>query len=221
MTSTEKDEETRLKQLLRAIEEGNLLLLLEDVEPLLKQLAELGVKAALHQVEVSDQDITDQANERAIAYAEDRAAELVGMRYNADGELVDNPRAEWSIDEATRELIRSDVATAEEEGWSNDRLAAALEQNYAFSEQRAETIARTETAFADVAGNVEAWKASGQVAGKEWILSEGACDECEPLAGVVVELDEEFPYDGGDGPPLHPNCRCDVVPVLTTEDDES
>lgn len=190
------------------------MLVLDDAEPLLEELSKEGTAAALGQLEVSDQDVTDQANDDAIAYAKERAAELVGMRYDDDGELVENPNAEWAIDDATREMLRADVKQAEEEGWSNDRLAAVIEQNYAFSEERAAMIARTESAFADVAGNLAAWTASGLVAGKQWLVSAGACDECEPLDGVVVDLDEDFPNDGGDGPPLHPNCECDVVPVL-------
>lgn len=221
MYATEKDESTRLAQLTKAINEGKLLLVLEGVEPLLEELSKAGAVAALDQLELSDQDITSQASQEAIDYADDRAAELVGMRYDDSGDLVENPNAEWRIDESTRELLRSDVTRAEEEGWSNERLASALEDNYAFSEARAAVIARTESAFADVAGNLAAWKASGQVAGKQWIVSANACDECQPLADVVVELDEDFPDDGGDGPPLHPNCECDVVPVLTTEDDET
>jgi SPP1 gp7 family putative phage head morphogenesis protein len=215
---TEKDENSRLDRLMRAIDKGKLVLVLEDVEPLLEELARAGTASALDQVEISDADITSQANDEAIAYAKDRAAEIVGMRYDEDDELVENPNAEWRIDDATRELLRADVSRAEEEGWSNDRLASAIESNYAFSEDRAAVIARTESAFADVAGNLAAWDASGLVSGKQWIVSADACDECQPLDGVVVALDEDFPDGGGDGPPLHPNCECDVVPVLEDDD---
>jgi SPP1 gp7 family putative phage head morphogenesis protein len=214
----EKDESERLARITRALDKGQLVLVLEDVEPLLEELSKEGSAAALDQLELSDADITSQANDEAIAYAKERAAELVGMRYDDDGELVENPNAEWAIDDATRELLRSDVSRAEEEGWSNDRLASAIEDNYAFSEDRAAVIARTESAFADVAGNLAAWDASGEVSGKQWIVSADACDECQPLDGVVVDLDEDFPDGGGDGPPLHPNCECDVVPVLEDDD---
>ena len=116
-------------------------------------------------------------------------------------------------------MLRADVADAIEEGLSNDDLADQLAENYAFSDDRAETIARTETAFADVAGNLEAYKASGQVDGKRWLAAPDCCDDCQELDGEVVGLDEEFPNDGGDGPPAHPNCRCDLLPVLTNLDD--
>jgi SPP1 gp7 family putative phage head morphogenesis protein len=209
-----KDKKSRLEQITGAINAGQLALVMEEAQPLLQQLAAEGGAAAIAQLELSDQDITEQANQFAIDYAADRAAEMVGMKY-VDGELVPNPNGQWQIADATRELLRVDVETAEDEGWSNDRLASALTDNYAFSDARAETIARTETAFADVAGNLNAWAASGQVASKQWIVGDGCCDDCQDLDGVTVGLDEEFPDDGGDGPPLHPNCRCDVVPVLS------
>ena len=33
--------------------------------------------------------------------------------------------------------------------------------------------------------------------------------------GAVMELD----YSDVDGPPLHPNCRCDMEPVLESDDE--
>ncbi len=201
---------------MKAIRDGLLVLLFVDMHGLLEQITRDGIAAALAQVGMSDEGITEQANEFAVSYARDHAADLVGKKW-VDGELVDNPKAQWRIDEATRDLIRADVTKAVDEGWSNDRLAEALGENYAFSASRAETIARTETAFADVAGNIHAWKLSGQVESKQWIVGDGCCDDCQELDGTTVALDQDFPDGGGAGPPLHPNCRCDVVPVLTED----
>jgi hypothetical protein len=70
------------------------------------------------------------------------------------------------------------------EGWSNDQLADALLGDDAFSGARAEMIARTETAMADVQGNLIGWKESGVVEGKEWkVAQDGECDECAALDG--------------------------------------
>jgi hypothetical protein len=41
-----------------------------------------------------------------------------------------------------------------------------------------------------------------------WIAAGDPCPECEVLDGEEVDLGEDYPGDGGDGPPLHPNCRC-------------
>lgn len=175
--------------------------------------AKLGVQEAYVQIDLNDKGALNLANEGAIEYAKTRSAELVGMRYNSSGELVENPNADYSIDEATRELIRSDVTTAMEEGWSNDDLAEVLADNYAFSDQRAETIARTETAFADTNGNMSMYVESGIVESKQWIVGADCCPDCAELDGEVVGLDEQF-SDGSDCPPAHPNCRCDFIPIL-------
>jgi SPP1 gp7 family putative phage head morphogenesis protein len=183
--------------------------------------AKSGVSAAYSQIGLNDPEAFTVANEGAIEFAKNRAAELVGKRINKDGEIVDNPNAEYSIDDATRELIRSDVTTAMEEGWSNDELAAVLEDNYAFSDTRAETIARTETAFADTNGNKELYTSSGLVDTKQWIVGLDCCDICAEVDGEIVGLDELFSNEV-DVPPGHPNCRCDFLPGLKdTQDDQS
>jgi len=220
----EKDEDDLLDRLMRAIDNDELLVVMEDMRPLLEKVSIEGGIAALDQVGVTDDEsITNLVNQAAVDYALDRSAELVGKKY-VDGKLVDNPNADYAIDDSTREMLRQDVAQATEEGWSNDELADQLADNYAFSDDRAETVARTETAYADVGGNLEAYKASGVVSDKQWLTAADCCDDCEELDGEVVGLDEDFPGDGGDGPPLHPNCRCDVLPVLTdseSDDDQT
>lgn len=202
---------------MEAIDAGDLALLVDDAQELLEEITAAGGADALAQIGfTADESITNQLNEYALDYAKDRSAEMVGKRL-VDGELVDNPDAQWVIDESTRDMLRADIAAAIESGQSNDDLASELSENYAFSDERAETIARTETAKADVAGNLNAYQESGQVEAKRWLAAPDCCDECQALDGETVDLDEDFPDDGGDGPPLHPNCRCDVLPVLTEE----
>jgi hypothetical protein len=163
----------------------------------------------------------EQVNEAAASWAHERAAELVGMRYEADGSLVVNPNAEWAITDSTRDLLREDIARAIEEGLSTDELADLLAEGYAFSADRADAIARTEIAMADIQGSLLAYAQSGMVEGKEVILGSehGDPDECDDAADMgVVALEDDF---GGLGdPPYHPNCECDVLPVLAEEGDE-
>jgi SPP1 gp7 family putative phage head morphogenesis protein len=81
---------------------------------------------------------------------------------------------------------------------------------------RANTIARTEIMRANSEGRREAWSQGVEggwidpAAQKEWIAESDACEICEPLNGLRVPLNEEFPE--GD-PPAHPNCRCDLLLV--------
>lgn len=187
-----------------------------EVEEVLVRIATDGVQVAFDQIGVDPgPDMLQLANKRAIAWAQARAAELVGMQRQADGTLSENSNAAYAISDSTREMLRGDVATALDEGLSSDDLAAQLEDSYAFSADRAETIARTELANADVQGNLAAYRSSGVVKGKEWVLGSEHedDDECDDAAAMgVVDLDDDF---GGLGdPPAHPNCVCDVLPVL-------
>lgn len=185
-----------------------------------------GAKEAMIQIGIENQDhLTDLLNERASLFAENRAAELVGMTNVGTKENPDwmpNPDAKWQITESTREYLRADVAQAIEEGWSTDHLAEQLKENYAFSDARAEMISRTEIARADVEGNMAAYRQSGVVMGKQSVLgSEHDEDDiCTENADAgVIPLDAAFP-SGDDAPPYHPRCVCDVIPVLMDEEGE-
>lgn len=137
-------------------------------------------------------------NEEAVEWAKTDAAKLI-----------------TNVDSATRDMLKGSIEEALNEGLSTQDLADLLADNHAFSDERAETIARTELAFANVQGTVNGYKESGVVSGVEWLLAQGEyCEECEAMVGKSGTLE-----DGIDGefPPLHPNCRCDITPVLTDE----
>lgn len=147
---------------------------------------------------------------RAADYAAARAAELISSGPNG-GELGD----------ATRLFIRADIVDALEAGLTQDELAALLRANYAFSEARADTIAQFEIRAALHGGALAAWKESGLVKGKGWLLSndEGVCAVCQANAEQgEIDLDEEF-QSGDETSPAHPHCRCDVYPVVAIGDD--
>jgi SPP1 gp7 family putative phage head morphogenesis protein len=113
-------------------------------------------------------------------------------------------------------MLQAYVLDAIENGDSTDDLADRIKDSFAFSDQRAEMIARTETAKADSEGATMGWKASGLVKGKSWstVGDDLVSDEClANEAASVVDID----YDYGDGvlaPPQHPNCRCVILPEL-------
>lgn len=85
--------------------------------------------------------------------------------------------------------------------------------------QRAEMIARTEIIRASTDGQLETWSQArqqgliGPRAGKRWMVTpdDRLCPRCAPLEGEVRPLDGTF--EGVDGPPLHPQCRCALVLV--------
>jgi hypothetical protein len=196
------------------------MILTDGMEEVLEKITKDGVYQALLQLGLSSENMTNKMNEKAFSYAKDRAAELVGKKW-VKGKLADNPNPKYAITDSTREFLRADITKAIEEGWGPQKLADAIEENYAFSAERAEAIARTELAFADSRGNAIAYKDSGVVSGKEWILgSEHAdMDECDEAAAAgVIPLDDIFPGVDVKEPPAHPRCVCDFLPTLSEED---
>lgn len=149
-------------------------------------------------------------NERAMEWAEFHAADLIGKRW-VNGRLVDNPNVAYRIDESTRDMLRTLITESFEAGYGIDDLQPILEQSYAFSDQRARIIARTEAINAANAGT-EIGQRQAQAMGvrieKTWIAAPDACGIClENAAFGAIELDEVFP-SGHEKPTAHPNCRC-------------
>jgi len=109
------------------------------------------------------------------------------------------------------------------------------------TERRAVMIARTESQRAARSAETEAWKATGIVQGKTWLLAPDPCEFCEAAAKAFgdksIGLEDSFyrkgetivgadggemalDYEAIDGPPLHPNCRCSMQPILSPELEE-
>ncbi len=180
----------------------------------LGESAAQGVLVGFADLDVApDDEAFRLANEDAVDWAAERAAELVGRRRVGPAlELVHNAPP-WAITESTREGLRDVVRQAVAEGWSADALAEAVQESWVFDAARADMIARTELAMAHVAGTMAAWRRSGVVAGKKWMLSNlhDQDDICDINAEAgTIPLDASFP-SGDDGPPSHPNCECVLV----------
>jgi hypothetical protein len=139
----------------------------------------------------------DKGNKRAAAWAREHAAELI------DG-----------ISDTTRDAIRDAIARSAEVDLSLEDARQQIEDAVG-DEDRATLIARTETMTAANEGQREGWAQAvdggflSENSRVAWIATSDACPECEDLDGSERSLDGEYDDpDAGDGPPLHPNCRC-------------
>jgi hypothetical protein len=116
------------------------------------------------------------------------------------------------ISQTSKDNIALAVARAQEEGDLGEQYDEILDA--VGDEARASLIARTESMTAVNEGQRDAWDQAlekGLLTEDNrvvWIATSDACPECEELDGEERTLDGEYPGDGGDGPPLHPNCRC-------------
>lgn len=130
-------------------------------------------------------------------------------------------QAQWVDNRYVQVLTR-----ALNDGMSEARAAAKAEKAAEAYQKRvlsyrAETIARTEILTASHEGRRQAWE-QGIEEGfispsslQEWSTNEDGreCELCLEMNGVQVPIGQEFP--AGE-PPLHPNCRCDVLLITDT-----
>jgi len=152
------------------------------------------------------------------------AEELVGKQkadFDWESYLEANPaalawlrtRIGWAaeqVGEETANLLSMKLAEGFAEGESIPQLSNRVKEVFKFNDNvRAQRIARTETITASNQGAVETYKKEG-VTKTEWYaaLDERTCEDCMSMHGNVSLISE------GITPPLHPSCRCTVLPVL-------
>ena len=154
--------------------------------------------------------IVEQVNERALSWARDRAAELVSFDEDTDPLIA----------QTTRDMIRADIADGIENNLSTGQIGDILEENYAFSEERADLIAATEITSANSMGSLASYEEAanmGVTVQKSWLVLEDGCEVCQENADAgAIDLDEDFP-SGDAAPGAHPNCRCVLVPEVADE----
>lgn len=208
-----------IEAILAGIDFNGWSVLVGDIDAILADIAQDGARGAFVQIGIGTEarrEVANIVNALSVQYGEQRAAAMVGMRVDALGSVIPNPRAHWQITEGTRDYLRANVREAIAEGLSVDDLAGKLRDAYGFSRERAEVIARTETIAASNAGALESYRASGVVGGKQWLTAEDdrVSEDCAANgeAGTVA-IDAAFP-SGASAPPDHPNCRCTIVPVV-------
>jgi len=161
------------------------------LERVLIDSSDLGVTVAIDQLGSIGFDYT-LVNARAREAASRYSYELVGG-------ITDN----------TRRALQESVSR-----WAgNGEPLSALIRDIApvFGDRRASLIAATETTRAFAQGNRESYRAAG-VQQMEWMTAndELVCDICGALAGKMLPIDAPE----SDCPPAHPNCRCDLAPVV-------
>ena len=108
-------------------------------------------------------------------------------------------------------------------------MTARIESYSGFQDWRAERIARSEVVRSSSEAERAAWQESGVVQSLQWYtaLDDRVDEDCNVLHGKEIDIADPFvtegglvemglqPYDGDlNGPPLHPNCRCTLLPIV-------
>lgn len=138
-----------------------------------------------------------------------------------------------SADKTTVDRLKKIFSSAIDEGiWAQETKNRIRDEFKNFSERRSEAIARTETVRLSNDASVIAWEQSGVVEAKKWwtALDDRVAPFDKSLHGKVIKLKENFfkkwdvlevdgqkmkmDYSDISSPPLHPNCRCTLIPIL-------
>lgn len=142
-------------------------------------------------------------------------------------------RVAVGVNDETEKQIRATIAQGLRDNESIMELQARVSNVFGTaSSSRAYTIAVTESALAENTADVFAWEQTGVVEGKEWYTAEDerTCEFCNDMHKRSIQLNENF-FNKGDRqivddhlmkldyrsigePPLHPSCRCVLLPVI-------
>jgi hypothetical protein len=144
-----------------------------------------------------------------------------------------------SVSSSFADSIASKIGIGIQDNLTGREVADLLEES-GLSSDRAMMIARTESARAYTDGQNIAWDESGVVKGKKWLVSPNACEFClaaqAEFGQKYIPLDQPFyeqgavlnvggktmalDFDATSGAPLHPNCRCTVIPEIDYEGEQ-
>lgn len=132
-----------------------------------------------------------------------------------------------TVTQTTTDGIRAVIAEGLEAGEAIPGIRGRIESYAGFNRSRANMIARTETIRAQGEAEIEAWKETRIVSSVVWYTAGKPCDYCAPMHGKDVSIGSAFmtdddirmmglkPYGGVlQAPPLHPNCRCVLIPIV-------
>lgn len=177
--------------------------------------------------------LTEQQGALALTFAGDEEAEFNMTQQISNALKTGTRKMATGFNDETIDKLNASLAEGIVDGESLSKLKKRVNTIYDdIDSVRSLRIARTETLKASNNATEEAYKQTGFVTGKEWYINPGACDICEEFAAQagVISLGESFArlgdtveygedqsyaidYDDIDNPPLHPNCRCAILPV--------
>ncbi|ADU50162.1 phage portal protein, HK97 family [Thermaerobacter marianensis DSM 12885] len=137
-----------------------------------------------------------------------------------------------ALSRASQDRIREIILAGQRDGLTiNEMKRRLLEEFDDWTAARAERVARTETLRASNAGAMMAYQQAG-VQVVEWLPAGDACPYCKALKGrrwavgsALFQVGDEWhpegverpyriTYEPVQHPPLHPHCRCTIVPVV-------
>lgn len=210
---TADEAQAEIDKLLEELDFATLASTQDDLIAALEEVGKDSSRISLGQIGITldDDQITNKVNTRAVEWARERSAELVDIDADDDTSLFGT----------TRDMIRGTIADGLENNLSTSEIGDALEEAYAFSDDRAQLIAATEVTSANSQASLASYQEAAELGvsvQKSWLVLEDGCDICQENADAgAIDLEDTFP-SGDTAPGAHPNCRCVLVPVVTDAD---
>lgn len=135
------------------------------------------------------------------------------------------------VDKVTKNKIFDVIDEWNKEWLWAAQISANIRKNVfqPLKKTRIDSITRTEVTRASNYASQKAYIDSWVVESKEWFTSidERVCPNCNPLHGKIIDLKKDFfkkwdtaawwlelNYSNVSAAPLHPRCRCTIIPIL-------
>lgn len=132
----------------------------------------------------------------------------------------DNVKA---LEDETKEDLRQVLQRGILDNKPVSEIGDDIAKTMKMTENRAQTIARTEMNRALNMGELDAWEQSGVEGKKVWqaTIDDRTSEICRYLNGKEVNIKDNFEYKGQNfrGPPAHVNCRSTISFIPKGADD--
>ena len=125
----------------------------------------------------------------------------------------------WENTERLTETLNENLIHCIITGKKPTELKQMLQERFNVSYRRADTLVRTETTHIQTQAAAQRFKDYGAKYYEVLVdTDERTCDKCSELEGKKFLFTEMQP--GKNAPPMHPNDRCAIIPVLDNEREE-
>ena len=189
----------------------------DEATPFIRGLLEMGMFEAMEKIKPDG--IVNASSPKVLAALDDRRGQIVSVATTSEKEL--------------RASISESIGLGESRSQTIKRVRDQFNARH-----KADRVVRTETIWAHNEGTLQAWEQSGVVTAKKWdtVEDDRRCPYCAHMDGKTMDISGKF-FDKGDKltvtspdsgnditlkfgyepikhPPLHAQCRCQLIPII-------
>jgi len=133
--------------------------------------------------------------------------QLKGLLARSESSLTISQRI-WHNNAVVSDRVNKDIARLLYNNSNPEDIKRALMNDFNVSYNSADRLIRTESSKFYNSAALDSYKDAG-IEYVEFLAEADACEEhCQPNDGKVFQIGT------GEVPPLHPNCRCTILPVI-------